>query len=955
MAAQSADKQRNTPAEIEFGPLHNLINEVLDELHPGHQTQIKLTSSLDYDLGFDSLGRVELMARVERTFGVTLTREQLHSIETPLDLLSALKSSTMPRISWHTEQRDEVLDEQTESIPEHAETLPEVLSWYVEHTPDRRHIAFYQDKGSGPGLTYRQLEAGAKRVAAGLQSHGVQKGQCVAIMLPTSSDYFFSYFGIQLAGAIPVPLYPPVRKNQLEDHLRRQSGILNNCQAVMLITVPEATLLAHLLKAQTPELREVVTVERLQATSHDFTAPKISASDIAFLQYTSGSTGDPKGVTLTHANLLANIRADGEAVNANPNDVFISWLPLYHDMGLIGAWFGSLYFAIPLVIMSPLDFLARPERWLWAIHRYHGTLSAAPNFAFELCLHRVDDEDLQGLDLSSWRVAFNGAEPVDPKTVTAFCERYAKYGFQAKAMYPVYGLAECSVGLAFPPLGQGVLIDRIDRSHFMRTGEARPTDSDEGALLFTASGRALAGHEIRIVDDAGRELPERHEGLLEFRGPSTTSGYYRNPDADKDLFHGEWLNSGDRAYFADADLYITGRIKDIIILAGRNIYPQELEEAAGEIEGIRRGRVVAFGSKSERTATERLIIVAESRAPKERHEPIRRAINEIITDLTGAAADEVVLAPPGTVLKTSSGKIRRAACRERYEKGELTRKPAAVWWQILHLTLSGFTTQLRRFTRRMSGLLYAGYAWTLFAIATPISWAILLLVPGFQRRWTLLGRAARLLFWLSRIKLTINGREHLQHLSGPYVIAANHASLLDPYVLVTLLPKAAAFLAKAELNEGFFSSRFLKRMNVEFVSRLHYEEEGLESTERSVARLKQGDNLLFFAEGTFLRSPGLLPFHMGAFVTAARANVPLIPIAIRGTRSILLADTWLPRHGDIEVSIGKPLLRTAGLSDWQAAQQLRDAARQFILEHCGEPDMQHAKSPLLSENPPEQR
>ena len=947
MVPQPTDKLESSHCEINPEHLCALISEVHDELHPGDRIPIKLTSSLDYDLGFDSLGRVELFARLERTFGITLSPETLHNIETPHDLLQALNASTQSRIIWSPEEHIETPNSAAESSPQQAETLPEVLSWYVDHTPDRIHITLYQDEGDGPELSYLQLETGAKRVAAGLQAHGIKKGQCIAIMLPTGIDYFFSFFGIQLVGAIPVPLYPPARKNQLEDHLQRQSGILNNCQAVMMITLPEATLLAHLLKAQTPKLHRVITVEHLTDGSHDFVKPEIYATDIAFLQYTSGSTGDPKGVTLTHANLLANIRADGAAVKASHNDIFVSWLPLYHDMGLIGAWLGSLYFAMPLVIMSPLDFLARPERWLWAIHRYRGTLSAAPNFAFELCLLRVPDKEIKGLDLSSWRVAFNGAEPVDPKTVTGFCRRYSEYGFKNETMFPVYGLAECSVGLAFPPLGQGVLIDQIDRDHFMRQGVARPTEHSEGALLFTASGQPLARHEIRIVDEAGHELPERHEGLLEFRGPSATAGYYRNPEATKELFNGDWLNSGDRAYFAGANLFITGRIKDIIILAGRNIYPQELEEAVGEIDGIRRGRVVAFGSKSKRLATERLVIIAESRIPTERHDSLRRSINEIVTNLTGAAADEVVLAPPGSVLKTSSGKIRRAACRERYERGEISHKPAALWRQILHLTLTGLTHQWQRFIHRLQALLYAGYCLTLFGVAVPISWSILLLVPGLQRRWSLLGHTTRLLFRLAGIKLTLSGREHLQQLAAPYVLVVNHASLLDAYVLVSALPKAAVFLVKSELKEGFFSSRFLRRLKVEFVERSHHEE-SLESVERSLTRLQQGDNLLFFAEGTFRRQPGLLAFHMGAFVTASRANVPLVPVAIRGSRSILQSDTWWPRRGDIEVSIGQPLMRAERVTDWQAAQQLRDAARQFILQHCGESDMPHLKSPLLS-------
>ena len=944
---QSPDNPTRTAEGVQFAELKTLIESVLDDLHPGHHARIEPDSALDSDLGFDSLGRVELITRIERAFVIRLSDESLQSIETPRDLLNAINSATSPRICWRAEDRVEEVLESAERPPDHAQTMIEVLEWQVQHHPDRPHIRFYQDDGNGAVISYRQLERRASGVAAALQRHGVRPGQSVAIMLPTSSDYFYSFFGIQMAGAIPVPLYPPARKTQLEDHLRRQTRILDNCQAVMLITVSEAVMLAHLVQAQLPDLKHVVTRRELQAVgNNDFTPPQIKPDDIAFLQYTSGSTGDPKGVILTHANLLANIRADGRRVEASPDDVFVSWLPLYHDMGLIGAWFGSLYYAIRLVIMSPLDFLARPERWLWAIHRHRGTLSAAPNFAYELCLHRVADEDIQGLDLSSWRLAFNGAEPVDPETVTGFCHRYAAHGFGDKAMYPVYGLAESTVGLAFPPLGQGLLIDHIDRSHFMRTGEAKPVAADEGGLKFTACGRPLDDHEIRIVDQDGHELPDRREGRLEFLGPSATQGYFRNPETTEKLFNGPWLDSGDRAYIADRDIYITGRIKDIIILAGRNIYPQELEEAVGGIEGIRRGRVVAFGSLDTQIGTERLIVMAETRCPAGQHEQLRRAINDIIIDLTDAPPDEVLLVPPGTILKTSSGKLRRAACLELYEKGRIGRGPVALWRQVAHLAMSGAAGQLRYRWRRAKELLFAGYAWLLFGLAVPTAWVILLLAPGFQRRWRLLSFATRILFRASGIRLTVRGREHLQQIEGAIVMASNHCSLLDPYVLVGALPRAAVFLAKAELLKGAFSSYFLRRMQVEFVDRFHHAE-SLDSAERSIARIQEGDSMLFFPEGTFTRSPGLLPFHMGAFLTAARTGRPVLPVAIRGTREILRSESWTPHHGSIQVTIGVPLQPATGDDPWQAARQLRDATREFILLHCGEPDLGQEKSPSL--------
>ena len=264
---------------------------------------------------------------------------------------------------------------------------------------------------------------------------------------------------------------------------------------------------------------------------------------------------------LTHANLLANIRAMGRATEVTSEDVFVSWLPLYHDMGLIGAWLGSLYHGCRLVIIPPLSFLARPERWLWAIHTHRGTLSASPNFGYDLCCRRLSDEVLAGLDLGSWRLAFNGAEPVSPETIAAFARRFTSFGFKPEAATPVYGLAECSVGLTFPPLGRGPLIDRVRRADLGEEGIATPADEDEAALQFVSCGRPLSGHQIRIVDEAGREIPDRRQGRLQFKGPSATSGYFRNPEKTQSLFQGDWLDTGDLAYSAQGEVYITGRVK----------------------------------------------------------------------------------------------------------------------------------------------------------------------------------------------------------------------------------------------------------------------------------------------------------------------------------------------------------------------------------------------------------
>ena len=441
----------------------------------------------------------------------------------------------------------------------------------------------------------------------------------------------------------------------------------------------------------------------LEASAPLVELPRPGSGDtVALIQYTSGSTGDPKGVVLTHANLLANIRAMGQAMDASSTDVFVSWLPLYHDMGLIGAWLGCLHFAAPLYVMSPLSFLVRPESWLRAMHRFHATFSASPNFGFELCINKIAEEDLVGLDLSSLRMIANGAEPVSAHTVRRFIDRFGRYGFSASAMGPVYGLAECSVGLAFPPPGRPPLIDRVNYDQLSRNGIAEPAKPDDPKPFeIVASGQPLPGHEIRIVDEAGHEFGDRREGRLEFRGPSTTRGYFRNETKTRELFNDSWLDSGDRAYVAGGDVYITGRVKDIIIRAGRHLYPQEIEEAVAEIPGIRKGGVAVFSVSDPRSGTERVIVLAETRElDATARATLQKRAHEVTTDVAGTPPDEVVLAPPRTVPKTSSGKIRRSAAKELYESGHIGPLQRALWLQVLRLSLAGVGPQLTRMIAR---------------------------------------------------------------------------------------------------------------------------------------------------------------------------------------------------------------------------------------------------------------
>jgi 2-amino-4-hydroxy-6-hydroxymethyldihydropteridine diphosphokinase len=938
---QKVEKIRGGGAPMSAETLLETLRQLAAELHPARQAPAaSLDGRLDHDYGFDSLGRVELFLRLERRFGVSLPQSVMANAETPRDLLRAIHSAS-PASRRVSLERASALAEES-ATPERAATLIEVLEWHVARHPERPHIVLQDDSGEEQTVTYAALQSAARAVAAGLLDRDLQPGGAVAIMLPTGVDYFYSFFGVLLAGGVPVPIYPPARASQIEEHLRRHAGILSNALAEMLITVPEAKPIALLLKPRVSALKSVVTPAELARPGPQATTHRVKPQDIAMLQYTSGSTGNPKGVVLTHANLLANIRAMGRALRVTPEDVFVSWLPLYHDMGLIGAWMGSLVYGFKYPVMSPLSFLARPQRWLWTIHRHRGTLSGGPNFCYELALRKVEDADLEGLDLSSWRFAFNGAEPVSPDTMAAFSARFARYGFKAEAMNPCYGLAEATLGVSFTPPGRGAKLDRVERDTFTNSGRANPTsDPGANALTFVACGRPLPGHQVRVVDAYDRELAEREEGHLQFSGPSATSGYYRNPEATRELLHGEWIDTGDFGYIAEGEIHITGRVKDTIIRAGRNLYPYELEEAVGALEGVRKGCVAVFGAKDARSGTERVVVLAETRVTDvAERDRLRARIDALAVTLIGMPADEIVFAPPHSVLKTSSGKIRRAASRAAYERGAL-RGTRAVWWQIVRLAFAAILPQARRSLRSAADLAYGAWALALLGAVGSLTWIGCALLPRPAWCWRLSSRMCRIYLTLAGIRLSVRGLEHLPA-DRACVIAVNHASFIDGPVVLCALPRPMGFIAKRELLEHFVSRIYLKRIGTKFVERFDAQR-GVEDTERFVEAVRAGRSLIVFPEGTFRRAPGLLPFHMGAFVVAAQTGTPVVPLTLRGTRSVLREGQWLFRRGAISATLGAPI-EPAG-TDWDGAIALRNRTRAEILRLCAEPDLGEETEP----------
>ena len=521
--------------------------------------------------------------------------------------------------------------------------------------------------GGGEDIVrWRDLHEQAKAYAAALQSRGVRPGDHVALLSPTTRELVTAIQATWLAGATIVVLPLPMRLSSIEEFVAQTRQRIHQADARLCVVDPE---LAAFVSPEPGDPPMVSFTDLAGGEASDWQRPDTDPDRLVVLQFTSGSTSDPKGVMLPDRVVCANLDAIASAARLDvDDDVVVSWLPLYHDMGLVGILTLTMTTGTALVLGAPQDFTAKPARWMEWLSTYGGTATAGPNFSYALATRALNRAE--GLDLSRLRIALNGAEPIDPDQVEAFVRAGERHGLRPGAVFPAFGMAEVAIAGTFPEPMSGMQTDCVDRRVLETERYAAPVEPDaDNSRRLALLGRPVPGLEIRIVDpDTGAPLRDREVGELEISGTSVTVGYYRRPDANAELFHEGWLRTGDLAYTLDGSLVMCGRIKDVIIVGGRNVFPEDVERAVGDLEGVRAGNVIAFGVEGDR-GRESLVVVAEIKADD--RELVRKAVAERVRDVVGVPAKDIVLVSPGTLPKTSSGKLQRSLCKRRYDDGQL--------------------------------------------------------------------------------------------------------------------------------------------------------------------------------------------------------------------------------------------------------------------------------------------
>ncbi len=553
-------------------------------------------------------------------------------------------------------------------------TFSNILQKFYTESPERIAITLQYAREEDQVLTYKTLLDGANAYAQHYAVQGIQRNEVIVLILQHGPDLLFAFWGAILHGAIPSIMPFLTEKLSPERYRADLASLISVTKPVAIVTYPEFEANVRDALQEGDSVHTVIVSDEIDdASPPDFNllgGTKDLPEDIALLQHSSGTTGLQKGVALSHQAILNQLEAYGTAIQLDTEkDVIVSWLPLYHDMGLIASFLLPVLRGVPLVLMSPFDWVRAPYRLMQSVSEYKGTLTWLPNFAYVFCARKIRDRHLEGVDLSSWRAIINCSEPVRWESHQAFYEAFKGYGLKLEALQTSYAMAENTFGVTQSDLSRPPAVDEIDAELFLQKRIAQPVEDGAVAMKMMSSGKPLSNTSVRVLDPDGNDVPERVIGEIALKSDSMLTGYYNRPGITEKAFRGEWYLTGDYGYFADGELYVSGRKKEMIIVGGKNIYPQDIEMLVYEVDGVHAGRAVAFGIYDEQGGTEEVVVVAESDLSSEADQlKLADDVRKYVTVNSAVALRYVKIVPAKWIIKTSSGKPARTANKEKYIK-----------------------------------------------------------------------------------------------------------------------------------------------------------------------------------------------------------------------------------------------------------------------------------------------
>jgi fatty-acyl-CoA synthase len=552
-------------------------------------------------------------------------------------------------------------------------TFSQRLQSLHARSPERVAVILQHSGQTDLPITAHQLLRGANAYARTFAREGINPGEVIILILQHGEDLIYSFLGAILHGAIPSIMPFLTEKLAPERYRADLAALISVTKPSAIITYPEFESEVRSALQEGDSVRSVILTNHLEVQSDpDFDSllgMQRKADDIVLLQHSSGTTGLQKGVALSHQAVFNQLDAYSKALNLNETDVIVSWLPLYHDMGLIAGFLMPILSGIPLVLSSPFDWVRAPYKLMQSVSQYKGTLSWLPNFGFNFCSQKIRDRNLEGVDLSSWRGIINCSEPVRYESHQAFYERFKSYGLKWEALQCSYAMAENVFGVTQTDLTRPPKVEEIDRESFMIERVARSAVNGHPAMKMMSSGKPISNTQIRILDEHGKEIAEKKIGEVALKSDCMLTGYYNRDDATKKAFLEGWYLTGDYGYISDGEVFVSGRKKDMIIVGGKNVYPQDLESLTYEVPGVHAGRSVAFGMFNDEAGTEDVVIIAEVESEDAaEQEKIADAIRRHVTKNSAIALRYVKVVGPKWILKTSSGKTARSANREKFLK-----------------------------------------------------------------------------------------------------------------------------------------------------------------------------------------------------------------------------------------------------------------------------------------------